>query len=299
MAAPSAAEEPAAEGDTAVEEGAGGAAEESAAAHAECEDADEVEDGREAGQEPKVGLEDAECQQKNEKDKGNEEYEKGNYEEAVKAWARSLQSVRYILNKGFYQHSEEQQKEVHGMEIRLCLNMAQGYLKTKDWNNAVSHADKVLELDPSNSKALYRKASALMQLLSFKEAAAVLEKLLQVEPGNKAAKNLLNEARRKAEVGERKAKKMSQKMLSGIERDPRVPPTQREALVEFLRSTIFGTLNFVRSLPKQCRDLCSFASARRRGKALASSVWRWLEVGFLKGWLSSRGSASNEDKKDR
>merc|ERR1719210_2258729 len=157
-------------------------------------------------QEQEVGLESAEGAQKTDKDKGNEEYQKGNYEEAVKAWNRSLTSVKYIIDKQFYDHNKEQLQEVHAMELRLCLNMAQGYLKTRDWANAITHADKALSRDANNAKALYRKASALMQMLSFNEAAAVLEKLMEVEPKNAAAKSMHAEARRNEQRSERKAK---------------------------------------------------------------------------------------------
>merc|ERR1740123_2119325 len=200
------------------------------------DDEDEEDEDEEGGVDPAKGLEDAESEQKDSKDKGNEEYEKGDFDAAVKAWKRSLQSVKYIQKKGFYDQKPEQQQEVIGMEIRLSLNIAQGYLKIKDWANAIVHADKVLEFEPSNPKALYRKANAMMQMCSYSEVVTVLERLLQVEPDNKAAKDMIAKAQRSREVSDRKAKKMSQRMFNDIERDPRVPPTQREAFVELVRN---------------------------------------------------------------
>jgi len=128
-------------------------------------------------------------------DKGKNEYQKGNYEEAVKAWARSHQSIRYILDKNLYKDKPDQLKEVYDMEITVCNNMAQGSLKTGDWAKAVEYADMALRIEPNNAKALWRKASAQKALLSYPEAIAVLEKLLQVEPANAAAKALLAEVR--------------------------------------------------------------------------------------------------------
>merc|ERR1712190_367455 len=115
--------------------------------------------------------------------------------------------------------------------------MAQGYLKTGEWTNAITYADRALGRDEKCVKALYRKATALQQMLSFKEAIAVLEQLLRVEPENAAAKSMLAEIRRSSQVNERKEKRMSQKMFSVLasEHDPRVPPTRREAMLAALR----------------------------------------------------------------
>eukprot|EP00933_Yihiella_yeosuensis_P081248 TRINITY_DN9481_c0_g2_i5.p1 TRINITY_DN9481_c0_g2~~TRINITY_DN9481_c0_g2_i5.p1 ORF type:complete len:258 (-),score=65.04 TRINITY_DN9481_c0_g2_i5:320-1054(-) len=157
-------------------------------------------------------------------DEGKAAYAKGDYAAAIKAWNRSLQSTKYMLDKGLYAHDAAQQKEVEDMELKWHLNLAQAHLKQSEWTQAVSFADKALGRDSSNTKALYRKASALMELLSFKEAAEVWERLLNVEPGNSAAKSMLAKARRSATAGEARSKKMSQKMFASIEADPRVPP---------------------------------------------------------------------------
>jgi len=44
----------------------------------------------------------AEAMKDKEKDNGNEEFAKGNYAAAIKAWTMSLTSVKYILDKGVY-----------------------------------------------------------------------------------------------------------------------------------------------------------------------------------------------------
>jgi len=266
------------------------------------DDSDDLEDDDDedevGGGAPAKGLEDAESEQKDSKDKGNEEYEKGDFDAAVKAWKRSLQSVKYIQKKGFYDQKPEQQQEVQAMEIRLCLNIAQGYLKTKDWASAEEHADKVLGFEPANPKALYRKASAMMQMYNYSEVITVLEKLLQVEPDNKAAKDMMAKAQRSKEVSDRKAKKMSQRMFSNIERDPRVPPTQREALVEFVRTTWSNALGFVLRFPQLCQELLSPRRAQQRGQAMAQSVLRWLQTGILKRWFSAKPATTENNKED-
>jgi len=195
----------------------------------------------------------AEAMKDKEKDNGNEEFAKGNYAAAIKAWTMSLTSVKYILDKGVYNKKPEQLAEVKAMELRLCLNISQGNLKVGDWNQALSYSDRALVVQADHPKALYRKASALMELLSFSEAAAVLERLLQVESNNKAAQAMLAKARRNAEISEKKAKKMSKKMFSVVssEHDPRVPPTQFEQLIDLLREGPKKAFRYMLNAPQE------------------------------------------------
>jgi tetratricopeptide (TPR) repeat protein len=48
------------------------------------------------------------------------------------------------------------------------------YLKLSDWNAALEHSEQVLALQPSNVKALYRRAQAHAGRLDFEEARACL-----------------------------------------------------------------------------------------------------------------------------
>merc|ERR1719240_1384951 len=118
------------------------AAAESTAAGSSDDQAAEVDTAAEGTE----SLEKSEGLQKSEQDKGKEEYNKGNYEEAVKAWSTSLKSVKYIMDKGFYKDNPEQLEEVHQIHLRLNLNMSQASLKLEDWRKAIGYADKVLEL---------------------------------------------------------------------------------------------------------------------------------------------------------
>lgn len=263
-------------------------------------DADEASEPSEAD-----GLEGAEEAKEKAKDKGNEEYAKGNFEAAVKAWTRSLQSVKYILDKNFYEHNQEQLQEVFAMDLRLCLNLAQGYLKLGQWSKAVEMADKALEREPRHPKALYRKASALMQLLSFREAEGVVEALLQVDPSNAEGRRMLAEVRRSAEKGQKRERKMAEKMFAspGVERDPRTPPTQLESFFDFVASvpseviaTVYG---FRERMRETWRSYCSSCQAelRRRWLLFAGHARKRLEgMGLLrhKKGTSSRASSSGK-----
>jgi len=206
-------------------------------------------------------------------EKGKEEYNKGNYEEALKSWQRSLKSVRYIVDKGLYRDKPDQLAEVDQMEMKLWLNMSQGYLKVRDWTQAVEFSDKVIGREPGNSKALYRKAQALYELNRFTEACETAETLLTLEPENAAAKALLAQMRRGEERYREKAKKLSKKMLSGMDRDPRSPATQQEQFFDYVFSLPAEVLRCIGAVPSRCKQLWQSLCSQLRAKLFALTRW--------------------------
>jgi len=229
--------------------------------------------------------EDPEESKANALDKGKREYSAGNHEAAVKAWNVSMKSVRYILDKNLYKDKPEQLQEVHDMELKLNVNLAQGYLKTGEFNKAIESADKALARDPANAKALYRKASAHMSLLNFAEAEEVLSTLLEAEPANAAAKALLAEAQRSAKVSERRAKQMSRKMFEGMAGDGArgaAPARARGGLLDYAASLLrvdpSAVPDVLRDLPARCVRLCAAASEAWTRAMISIEAWvaAWL-----------------------
>ena len=76
-------------------------------------------------------------------------------------------------------------------EGRLAL-LAQLYLDTGKYTNALETVQKQLQLAPENPKALFAKAVLQMQLGQFAPAAKTLDEVLKLEPDNNNA--LLNRA---------------------------------------------------------------------------------------------------------
>merc|ERR1712039_63107 len=84
------------------------------------------------------------------------------------------------------------------------------------------------ETEPRNVKALYRKAAALIDASSFAEAKKTLNQLLEVDPNNASARQMLNDVARKVAASAKSGKKVAQKMMAGMERDPRTGFTTQE-----------------------------------------------------------------------
>nr|KAF6426875.1 sperm associated antigen 1 [Molossus molossus] len=110
-----------------------------------------------------------------EKEKGNEAFNSGDYEEAVKYYTRSLSVLPTVA---------------------AYNNRAQAELKLQNWNSAFQDCEKVLELEPGNIKALLRRATTYKHQNKLQEAIEDLSKVLDIEPDNELAKKTLSEVER-------------------------------------------------------------------------------------------------------
>ncbi|KAF4317615.1 hypothetical protein BBO99_00005599 [Phytophthora kernoviae] len=81
----------------------------------------------------------------------------------------------------------DQGQEIQVLKAAVWSNMALCHLKIQTQpEKALSCCDKVLELEPTHSKARFRKAQALEQLSHFERAYKLLAELLEEEPKNAA-----------------------------------------------------------------------------------------------------------------
>ncbi|KAL3091548.1 hypothetical protein niasHS_005103 [Heterodera schachtii] len=71
--------------------------------------------------------------------------------------------------------------------IAALLNSALVSLRMGESAEAIKHCDKVLEKQPTNVKALYRKAQALQNRKDYAEAIEQYKRVQQLDPSNRAA----------------------------------------------------------------------------------------------------------------
>lgn len=210
------------EGEVEAKEGEDGGSQELEEDEGEDEGSEDFKE--EPGSDPQVQL----AKGVKEKDRGKEAYAKGDYEEAVEAWRRARGTFNNIIEQKLFKDDPAKLEEVEQLQLLINLNLAQGCLKNGQFHEAVSHANKVLEVEPRNEKALHRKAAALMDASSFNKARETLNILLEVDPSSALAKQMLNENARKAAASQKSAKRVSRKMMEGMERDPRTGLTWKE-----------------------------------------------------------------------
>uniref|UniRef100_A0A8C2SPG9 Sperm associated antigen 1 n=1 Tax=Coturnix japonica TaxID=93934 RepID=A0A8C2SPG9_COTJA len=113
-----------------------------------------------------------------EKEKGNEAFASGDYVEAVTYYTRS---ISVLPTAAAYN------------------NKAQAEIKLQDWNGALQDCEKVLDMEPSNVKALLRRATVYNQLKNYQAAMKDLNTVLCIEPENAVAKKNLLEIEKKVE----------------------------------------------------------------------------------------------------
>lgn len=152
-----------------------------------------------------------------------------NYPKAIEQWNFARGTMKHILEKKYFASDEKKEEEVRNMETTLHNNLALAYLKNKEFHQALNFANKVLDREPENTKALYRKASAQIMANDFPEAQKTVTELLRIEPENAGAKQLQLEAERKEKLSKTSGKKAAKKMFGSIDHDPRtLKPPKKE-----------------------------------------------------------------------
>ncbi|KAF9610973.1 hypothetical protein IFM89_026253 [Coptis chinensis] len=107
--------------------------------------------------------------------------EEGNV--AFKAGKYAGKFIEYDTN-----FSEDEKKQSKVLKVSCNLNNAACKLKLKDYKQAEKLCTKVLELESTNVKALYRRAQAYIQLADLDLAEIDIKKALEIDPNNRDVK---------------------------------------------------------------------------------------------------------------
>ncbi|XP_075145406.1 unc-45 myosin chaperone [Haematobia irritans] len=108
------------------------------------------------------------------KDKGNEAFKEGKWEEAVQFYTKAIR-------KG------DKHKELP----IFYKNRAAAYLKQSKWELALEDCNESLKLAPKDPKALFRRAQAYEGLEKFGEAYKDATDLFKADPGNQSVQPML------------------------------------------------------------------------------------------------------------
>lgn len=117
------------------------------------------------------------------KEDGNALFKAGNYARAAKRYEKAVKLIEYDSS-----FDDDQKKQAKALKISCNLNMAACKLKLKDYREVVKMTTKVLELESTNVKALYRRAQAHIELLDLDYAETDIKKALELDPNNKEVK---------------------------------------------------------------------------------------------------------------
>nr|ACU23964.1 unknown [Glycine max] len=117
------------------------------------------------------------------KEEGNALFKAGKYARASKRYEKAVKFIEY--DTAF---SEEEKKSSKALKVACNLNNAACKLKLKDYKQAEKLCTKVLDLESTNVKALYRRAQAYIQLADLDLAEFDIKKALEIDPNNRDVK---------------------------------------------------------------------------------------------------------------
>ncbi|XP_012233460.2 protein unc-45 homolog B [Linepithema humile] len=104
------------------------------------------------------------------KEKGNEEFNKNNWSEALNCYTNALKLV----------------KEDSAEKAIYYKNRAAAYLKLQDYEKVIKDCNDSLEICPNDPKALFRRCQALESLERFEEAYQDARNIILFDPNNKS-----------------------------------------------------------------------------------------------------------------
>lgn len=154
------------------------------------------------------------------KEKGNEEFQKGNWSEALSCYTSALNLA----------------KEDNAEKAVYYKNRAAVYLKQKDHAKAISDCDEALKICPSDPKALFRRCQALEALERFEEAYRDARIIVNVDPSNKAVQPILARLHEIVQERHRQNSRVSSKVAQMFELafDVKVDKDRRETAMNNL-----------------------------------------------------------------
>ncbi|GFN76316.1 peptidylprolyl isomerase [Plakobranchus ocellatus] len=142
------------------------------------------------------------------KDKGTDLFKKDLLEKAKINYSTVLDYL-----DGETLDGEEKEKR-DALVLAARLNLAACELKLGDDAKVIEHCNEALQLSENNTKAYFRRAKAYQNRKDFELAVKDYEKVVSLEPENKAAKNSIIVCRKNLQAEHEQEKKLYKNMFS-------------------------------------------------------------------------------------
>ncbi|KAJ7553198.1 hypothetical protein O6H91_06G087600 [Diphasiastrum complanatum] len=123
------------------------------------------------------------------KNQGNQLHGIGRYSEAAEKYARAKNNL-----------AEFSSQEAASLRLTCSLNLMSCYLKTQQYHQAISEGSEVLQGDPRNLKALYRRGQAYKELGKFKLAFKDLSEAADLSPDDETVAETLRQVKEELEL---------------------------------------------------------------------------------------------------
>lgn len=154
------------------------------------------------------------------RERGNFYYQRADYVFAINSYEIALKIVNSSSKVDF---TPEEEDELLDVKIKCLNNLAASQLKLDHYEAALKSCNLVLEQQPENIKALFRKGKVLAQQGEYSEAIAILRKALKLEPSNKTIHAELSKLVKKHADQKNVESAMYKKMLGNVSTSPNKP----------------------------------------------------------------------------
>ncbi|XP_003221776.1 peptidyl-prolyl cis-trans isomerase D [Anolis carolinensis] len=141
---------------------------------------------------------------------GNAFFKSQNWAMAVKKYSKSL---RYIeASKAVAEKTDS--AKLDSAALTCFLNIAACKLKLSEWQDAIENCTEALAIDPTNTKALYRRAQAWEATKEYDQALADLHKAQGIAPQDKAIQMEVQKVKQKIKNEKEKERAAYAKMFA-------------------------------------------------------------------------------------
>uniref|UniRef100_A0A8C1IV06 peptidylprolyl isomerase n=1 Tax=Cyprinus carpio TaxID=7962 RepID=A0A8C1IV06_CYPCA len=142
---------------------------------------------------------------------GNNFFKPQNWQSAIKKYSKAFRYLEICSNT---LDDDSAQKKLEPTALSCILNTAACKLKLKLWQEAIESCDEALELNQTNTKALFRRAQAWQGLKEFNKAMGDLKKAQEIAPDDKAIGNEMLKLKQQVKEEKEKEKKIYAKMFA-------------------------------------------------------------------------------------
>ncbi|KAG5454226.1 Peptidyl-prolyl cis-trans isomerase fkbp8 [Clonorchis sinensis] len=146
------------------------------------------------------------------RERGNYYYRREEYAFAVNSYNKALKLLSVPTANQSTERTASTSELLEELEIKLLNNLAATQLKIQAYDAAVKSCNAVLQRDPRNFKALFRKGKALLEQAEVDEAIPILRLVHEMVPSSSMVASELRRARclqqRERERWSRAASKM-------------------------------------------------------------------------------------------
>ncbi|XP_030376870.1 FK506-binding protein 59 [Scaptodrosophila lebanonensis] len=153
------------------------------------------------------------------KEKGTNYFKKENWALAIKMYNKC---------KNLLPNTTDTDDEAKKLKVATHSNIALCHQKNNDHFEAKQECNEVLALDSNNVKALYRRGQCNLTINELEDALEDFQKVIQLEPSNKAAANQVVICKQKIKETKDKEKKLYANMFTKLAAGDKEPEPPRD-----------------------------------------------------------------------